>query len=125
MPCDYSTYHPDFRKKIRPDILERDGHKCKFCGIENYAVGWRLKDGSFEYAEDYLKAKKNGAGFYTTSGRLRIILTVAHLDGNKDNNDYDNLAALCQRCHLSIDKEQHMKNARLTRERKRGLQSLF
>jgi len=29
-------------------------------------------------------------------------LTVHHLDGNKSNNEYWNLAALCQRCHLTI-----------------------
>ena len=29
-------------------------------------------------------------------------LTVHHLDGNKSNNDDWNLAALCQRCHLTI-----------------------
>ena len=31
------------------------------------------------------------------SGR---VLTVHHLDGNKSNCADDNLAALCQRCHL-------------------------
>ena len=30
------------------------------------------------------------------------VLTVHHLDGNKSNNAYWNLAALCQRCHLHI-----------------------
>lgn len=30
------------------------------------------------------------------------VLTVHHLDGNKGNCEYDNLVALCQRCHLSI-----------------------
>ena len=29
-------------------------------------------------------------------------LTVHHIDGNKANNDFNNLVALCQRCHLSI-----------------------
>lgn len=29
-------------------------------------------------------------------------LTVHHLDGNKSNMEWYNLAALCQRCHLSI-----------------------
>lgn len=30
------------------------------------------------------------------------ILTVHHLDGNPQNNAYENLVALCQACHLSI-----------------------
>lgn len=30
------------------------------------------------------------------------VLTVHHLDGDKSNCELFNLAALCQRCHLSI-----------------------
>ena len=30
------------------------------------------------------------------------VLTVHHLDGQKDNNRWWNLLALCQRCHLKI-----------------------
>lgn len=30
------------------------------------------------------------------------ILTVHHVDGNKGNNAWWNLLALCQRCHLSV-----------------------
>lgn len=35
-------------------------------------------------------------------------LTVHHLDGNKSNNEDWNLAALCQRCHLSIQGKVNM-----------------
>ncbi len=30
------------------------------------------------------------------------VLTVHHLDGDKSNNAYWNLASLCQRCHLHV-----------------------
>ncbi len=30
------------------------------------------------------------------------VLTVHHLDGNRENNERYNLPALCQRCHLSV-----------------------
>ena len=30
------------------------------------------------------------------------VLTVHHFDGNKSNNSWWNLMALCQRCHLSV-----------------------
>lgn len=39
--------------------------------------------------------------FYAIEARWRI-LTVHHLDGDKANCRWWNLAALCQRCHLSI-----------------------
>jgi hypothetical protein len=60
----------------------------------------------------------------------RVILTVAHLgvphtDGRpgdkSDKGDVrdENLAALCQRCHLNYDREEHTARAKQTRLRKR------
>ena len=59
-----------------------------------------------------------------------VVLTVAHLGvpradgrlGNKhDKSDCrpENLAALCQRCHLNFDRPDHLARAAATRERKR------
>lgn len=56
---------------------------------------------------------------------IKVVLTIMHLDHNIENNDYSNLAAGCQRCHLLYDKEHHMKNARASKNKKRGLVSLF
>lgn len=55
----------------------------------------------------------------------KIVLTIAHLDQDKTNNDYENLAALCQKCHLGIDLNHHIANARETNRKKKGLQKLF
>lgn len=49
----------------------------------------------------------------------RVILTVAHLDHDTNNNDPANLRALCQRCHLDWDADHHAANARRTRAKKR------
>ena len=60
----------------------------------------------------------------------RVVLTVAHLGvpypdgrpGDKhDKSDCrpENLAALCQRCHLNFDRPDHLARAAATRERKR------
>ncbi len=46
----------------------------------------------------------------------RVVLTVAHLDHDTSNNDPANLRALCQRCHLTHDAQQHAE----TRKRKRA-----
>ncbi len=48
-------------------------------------------------------------------GLTRIILTTAHLDRNTKNNARENLAALCQRCHLQHDILQHIANRRYGR----------
>lgn len=47
----------------------------------------------------------------------KIILTIAHLDRDKTNNNYSNLAALCQRCHLDHDRiAQHVPNRKYGRD---------
>lgn len=48
-----------------------------------------------------------------------VCLTIAHLDHDITNNDYSNLAALCQPCHLRYDAEYHAKNSRETRKAKK------
>ena len=124
MPCDYSKYHPDWKKVIRPAILERDGHCCKVCGVKNNSLIRRFGKGinDWEYWPEGMESEA-----YTIDGlkSTKIVLTIAHLDHDKENNDYDNLAALCQKCHLGIDLKHHIKNARQTRNKKKGLQSLF
>ena len=51
--------------------------------------------------------------------QIKIVLTVAHLDHMPENNDDGNLLAMCQRCHLRYDREEHARVRRATlRERK-------
>jgi len=45
----------------------------------------------------------------------RVVLTVAHLDHTPANCNESNLRALCQRCHLAYDAEQHKAQASHTR----------
>ena len=76
MPCNYKDYPYDW-KEIRKEILLRANNRCELCNAENYRPHW--KTGS------------------------KVILTIAHIDQNKQNNKRYNLLALCQRCHLKID----------------------
>lgn len=124
MPCDYKNYHPEWKTRIRPDILERDGNCCKFCGVANHSIIHRW--GKLNYEWDYWP-EGIASEAWTLDGlkSTKIVLTIAHLDHDKTNNDYDNLAALCQKCHLGIDLKHHMANARATRTKKKGLQELF
>ncbi len=41
-----------------------------------------------------------------------VVLTVAHLDHTPENCADENLRAMCQRCHLAYDKEEHDKTRR-------------
>lgn len=103
MAFDASRY-PENWKAISLAIRERDGWCCKFCGTAN--------------------GQPNPVTGST------VVLTVAHLgtphaDGRlgdvHDKMDVreENLAALCQRCHLNYDRVEHIFNAALTRRRKR------
>ena len=68
--------YPKNWEQIRADILRRAGNKCEFCGIENHTI------------------KPSGA---------KVVLTIAHLDHTPENCDYNNLRALCQKCHNTYD----------------------
>lgn len=38
MPTDYKNYPPDWKTRIRPDILQRANNKCEFCNVPNGKV---------------------------------------------------------------------------------------
>jgi len=114
MPVDYKRYPNDW-KAISARIRARSGGRCE-C--------------------------ESHCGLHTTTGRCReingqpakwakgkVVLTVAHLgvakpDGAKgDKHDKtdcrdENLKAMCQRCHLRFDLDEHMANAAKTRKAK-------
>jgi 5-methylcytosine-specific restriction endonuclease McrA len=105
---DRSRYGSNWEKVSRT-IRRIAGWKCEWCGVPN--------------------------GIPLPSGRKgKVVLTVAHLGtpyadklGDKhDKHDVrrENLAALCQACHLKYDIEDHMRNARETRQRKRREEAL-
>ena len=132
MPIDYKKYHPDWKTKIRPDILDRAKHCCEICNVPNYlciirgewhgekcyqtdnGVIFRESD-SKNIGEDYV------GEVHPTNKFIKIVLTVSHLDHDIDNNDYSNLKAMCQKCHLNYDKEHH----RETRAKNKRQQKLF
>jgi len=88
-------YHKNWKNISKRIRFERAGNKCEFCGAENYEP-------------------------HPDTGS-KVILTVAHLEHNPQNNDDKNLKALCQRCHLTYDAKHHAQNARYTRDKKLGI----
>ena len=52
--------------------------------------------------------------------KIRIVLTIAHLDHIIEHGEDKNLAALCQKCHLAHDRQDNIKKARETRRKKEG-----
>ena len=109
---DAKRYPPNWRSEIRPRILAREGHCCKFCGIADKQVGWWVPGGKFYTADDYLRKRVEDGDLKGLLGQIarapngrRVTLTTAHLDSALVDHDDSNLAALCQRCHLNHDRE--------------------
>ena len=84
---------------IRKEILERAGNKCE--GSPNHYPCCQVPNGRP----------------HPVTGSI-VVLTIAHLDQNPANNERSNLRALCQRCHLIHDRDEHLRVRKL-RERLR------
>jgi len=100
MPVDYSKYHPDWKDIIRPDILRRDKYKCSVCSVGQRWQGYRQSNGTFVHCDEFEIAHRKRHNLKV----ITIYLAVAHLDHDIKNNDYRNLAAMCQRCHNRHDR---------------------
>lgn len=110
MPINYKDYHPQWKQISKGIIENRAGNKCELCGAPNgkdvvrpikgfegnYKYPWR----TYQY---YKPAEER---------KTKIILTVHHIDNNKENNADLNLIALCQHCHLRLDLAKHINNRR-------------
>jgi len=120
--------YPENWPEISYEIKVRDGFKCKWCGAPNEKYIARYDDGFLEFPNEEAAMFHNAVN--KVDKAVKIILTVAHLgtekrDGSpcdkKDKSDCrpENLAALCQRCHLRFDVDEHVYNSAITRRRKR------
>lgn len=129
MPVDYKKYPKNWKTEIRPDILKRAKNKCEICGVKNNEYGYRDPLGKFYTVQETMDMLEN-TGYDIFSDVLsnqnfkdgnpkppiRIVLTISHTDHDITNNDYSNLKALCQKCHLNHDKDHH----KASRRKKKG-----
>lgn len=108
---------------IRERIRARAGNKCEQCGVANGAIGYRDDHGRFVEVTDPMAVEV--ADVVDGLRIIRIVLTIAHLDHTPEHCDDANLRALCQRCHLRYDAEQHQRNAAETRRQRKAVRDLF
>jgi hypothetical protein len=132
MPVDWKRYPPNWKSEVVPRIRARSGDKCEWCGAPNHKIVRRTVAGYPEVLEGMAAEVALMDGDKLTY----IVLTTAHLgtphpDGRPgDKHDKmdvrdENLAHLCQRCHLLYDLKDHVANARRTRNRQRGRIDMF
>lgn len=99
--------YPKEWKSISHNIrFERANGRCECLGecgddhgIQNDAYGFHIWADHRSH-DDRCMAHHGEQHFETGS---KVILTVAHLDHQPENNDGSNLKAMCQRCHNKYD----------------------
>ena len=117
-------------QEIRERIRARAGNRCEECGVKNHALGGRSQNGTFYQAypigEKLLRLEwpRPGEWSLCSGGRvlriIKIVCTVAHVDGKLDDHSDENLRFLCQRCHNRLDAKSRAINAAITRHEKNG-----
>lgn len=112
MPINYKDYAPNWLSEIVPAIRRRSGDRC---------------EGSPRYPD----CRAANGHPHPDTGSV-VVLTTAHMDRNRSNNNYhesdpnhpdNNLRHLCQRCHLNLDVPQHVANRKYGRHHDRDHQT--
>lgn len=104
-----------------------------------YPKNWKEISNEIRFERAKGRCECNGeCGLHSTTGRCierhgapaqyakgKIVLTVAHLNHNESDCRKENLKAMCQRCHLRYDSNQHKNNSAATRRDKKKNYELF
>jgi hypothetical protein len=105
MPINYKNYPENWRWLSRQIIKDAD-NKCELCYAPNGVKVLRGRSRLEQLPWYPYHSEYSEKGFRC----VKIVLTVHHIDGDKKNSTKQNLIALCQRCHLRLDLEKHIKN---------------
>lgn len=114
--------------------FERAKGRCECCARPHGQIICHLGDG--RWWDQELQVWRDGHGRRIRKGvpippeadhslRTRVILATAHLDNNPSNNDFRNLKAFCQRCHMIYDRPEHLRRRRLSFLMTRAMGDLF
>ena len=116
--------------------LVRFGHakgRCQDCGRPHGRDVPHLGDG--RWWDENAQTWRNGRGralqrlaLCLEADRVRttrVVLATAHLDHDPTNNRLRNLRALCQRCHLIRDRDEHRRRRRITIQKRKAIGDLF
>jgi hypothetical protein len=113
--------------------FERAKGRCEFCGRPHGREIRHLGDGRWWDEEN--RTWRNGRGRALSRLALpaddvsvkitKVVLAAAHLDHDPTNNRPRNLKALCQRCHMLHDREEHRRRRWITLRMRKALGDLF
>ena len=136
MPWNPKDYPPNW-DEIRSRIIARAGNRCEGspkypdCRLLNGSIilrekGGKVRDASLQELDMiYAKVKRgvcNLAGSIKFHGFTRVVLTVSHVNHDKENHDVkdEDLKLNCQACHLSRDLAHHVENRKYGRNHKKA-----
>ena len=116
--------------------FERAAGRCQRCGRPHGALVYHLGDGRWWDAEAFTWRNGHGRALARLPAlaalpagvvpcATRVVLATAHLDHDPGNNRRRNLKALCQRCHMLHDRNEHQRRRWLTLRRRKALGDLF
>jgi len=104
---------------------ERAKNKCESCGLTNGTIIRRLPNNKvYELNFDELTEVQKFMQLYKLHEKqalkklklTKVNLSVAHLNQDENDNDYSNLKALCQKCHLTHDRDNNRFRAKTYRQ---------
>jgi hypothetical protein len=108
----YPAHWSELSRRVR---FERAGGTCERCGRPHGMELRCLPDG--RWFDPRLRTWRNRHGRLarwpdleemTRQYTTRVILAAAHRDHDPTNNRFGNLRSLCQRCHLTHDRDWHL-----------------
>lgn len=114
--------------------FKRAGGRCEECGRPHRQLVYHLGDGRWWDQEGQTRRSGQGrplprlptlAEDDPTLRTTRVVLAAAHLDHDPTNNRLRNLRALCQRCHMLHDRDEHQRRRWLTLRMRKALGDLF
>ena len=106
MPMKRAEY-PENWEWLSRQVRKRNNGRCELCFAPN---GFTVtRDQEAIDGNEYPWRHVTETDLVDDVKTVKIILTVHHIDGNKKNSDERNLISLCQRCHLRLDLEKHMR----------------
>ena len=125
----YPVDWPQLSAVIR---FERAKGRCEQCGRPHGGEIRHLGDG--RWWDEQGKIWRNGRGrplphFIlardAVTRKTKVALATAHLDHDPTNNRPRNLKALCQRCHMLHDRDEHRRRRWLTLRMRKAVGDLF
>ena len=126
----YPIDWPQLSATIR---FERAKGRCERCARPHGHLVCHRGDG--RWWDEEAAAWRNGRGRTLRAAppaeddpglrRTKVYLAAAHLDHDPSNNHPRNLKALCQRCHIMHDRDEHRRRRWVTLHRRKALGDLF